>query len=394
MMSTWCARSRSADSLTSRWVRTSPSPIVRATQMRTTTLIAPNSCQRRRLPRISGRDELVARAAHRPDPLRIAELAPQLRDVHVDGPGAARIRHAPDEIEQALAREDDARMLEEAGEEVELLARELDQCAADGHLVGVAPQDDLARGEHLLLVPALGTTEDRLDPGRQLAGRERLRDVVVGAELEAGDAVRLLVAGSEHDDRNLRAGADLAADFEAVHAGQADVEHDETHRLATELGDRLLPGPAPENAPAVLLLEVLLDETADRVVVLNEEEGASRCHRSHGFRIGAAPARYPPLGATAAAVWGMRSTSTSWAAPTGGHNTTTCQRRPSALSGRRCPRWMTLVVPESGICWKRPSNSRSVSCVPFTLVMTPRSRFQSCPLFSCTWARTMVGPKS
>src|SRR6476659_1397418 len=252
-------------------------------------------------------------------------------------------------------------MLEEAGEEVELLARELDQHTADRHLVGVAPQDDLARGEYLLLVPALGTAEDRLDPSRQLARRERLRDVVVGAELEAGDAVRLLVAGSEHDDRNLRAGADLAADFEAVHAGQADVEHDETHRLATELGDRVL--------------------------VLNEEEGASRCHRSHGFRIGAAPARYPPLGATAAAVWGMRSTSTSWAAPTGGHNTTTCQRRQSALSGRRCPRWMTLVVPESGICWKRPSNSRSVSCVTFTLVMTPRSRFQSCPLFSCTWAR-------
>src|SRR6266550_6067900 len=291
MRSTWCARSRSADFLTSRWVRRSPSPIVSATQMRTTTLIAPNSCERRRLPRISGRDELVARATHRPDPVRIPELAPQLRDVHVYGPGAARIRHAPDEIEQALAREDDARMLEEAGEEVELLARELDQRTADGHLVGVAPQDDLARGEHLLLVPALGTTEDCLDPSRQLAGRERLRNVIVGAELEASDAVRLLVAGGEHDDRNLRAGADLAADLEAVHAGQADVEHDEAHRLATELSDRLLPGPAPEDAPAVLLLEVLLDETADRVVVLHEEEGASRCHGGHGLRIGAAPAR-------------------------------------------------------------------------------------------------------
>src|SRR6476660_4696916 len=183
MRSTWCARSRSADLLTSRWGRTSPSPIVSATQMRTTTLIAPNSCERRRLPRISGRDELVARATHRPDPLRIAELAPQLRDVHVDGPGAARIRHAPDEIEQALAREDDARMLEEAGEEVEFLARKLDRRPRDRDLVRVAPQDDLARGEHLVLASALGTAENRLDPGRELPRRERLRDVVVGAKL-------------------------------------------------------------------------------------------------------------------------------------------------------------------------------------------------------------------
>src|SRR4051812_48265064 len=100
--------------------------MVSATQMSTTTPIARNNRERSPLPLISSRNELVAGAAHRPDPLRVAELAPQLRDVHVHGAGAAGIRHAPDEIEQALAGEDDARVLEEAGEKVELLARQLD----------------------------------------------------------------------------------------------------------------------------------------------------------------------------------------------------------------------------------------------------------------------------
>ena len=43
---------------------------------------------------------------------------------------------------------------------------------------------------------------------------------------------------------------------------------------------------------------------------------------------------------------------------------------------------MTLVVPESGICWTRPSNSLSVTCVLSTDVMTPRSRFHCVPSFS------------
>ena len=116
-----------------------------------------------------------------------------------------------------------------------------------------------------------------------------------------------------------------AADLEAVDAGQPDVEHDETHRLAPQLGDRLLPGPVPHDAPAVLLLEVLLDEASDRVVVLDEEEGASRCLDGHGPRIGVASARqlipspvYRPRG--------IFSTSTDCAGPTAGQVTTTCHR--------------------------------------------------------------------
>ncbi len=118
-------------------------------------------------------------------------------------------------------------MLEEAREQVELLARQLDLSAGDGDVARVAPQHDVARREHLVLVAVLDAAQDRLDARGELARRERLRDVVVGAELEAGDAVGLLVARGQHQDRHLRVRAHLPADLEAVDPRQADVEHDE-----------------------------------------------------------------------------------------------------------------------------------------------------------------------
>ena len=175
--------------------------------------------------------------------------------------------------------------------------------AADGHLARVAPQDDLARRQHLVLVALLGAAEDRLDPSRELARRERLGDVVVGAELEPRDAIGLLVARGEHDDRHLRAGADPAADLEAVDARQADVEHDEADRMAAELGDRLLARPEPDDAPAVLLLEVLLDETTDRVVVLDKQENSPGGASAHSRRI----SRISALDAESDAVTGAAS---------------------------------------------------------------------------------------
>jgi hypothetical protein len=43
-------------------------------------------------------------------------------------------------------------------------------------------------------------TQDRSDPGGELAHGERLDHVIVRSELEADDAIDLLPASGEHDD--------------------------------------------------------------------------------------------------------------------------------------------------------------------------------------------------
>ena len=81
---------------------------------------------------------------------------------------------------------------------------------------------------------------DGPDAGGQLAHAERLGDVVVGAELEAQDAVELVAARRQHDDGDLRAGLHLAEDVAAVDVGQAEVEQHDVGRL----GDGQLHGTA------------------------------------------------------------------------------------------------------------------------------------------------------
>ena len=62
----------------------------------------------------------------------------------------------------------------------------------------------------------------------QLGEPERLDQVVVGAGVEAGDDVELLVAGGEDEDGQLGAGgAQAAADLDAVDVGQPEVEDHE-----------------------------------------------------------------------------------------------------------------------------------------------------------------------
>ena len=73
----------------------------------------------------------------------------------------------------------------------------------------------------------LGPPQQRAQPRLQLAQRERLDQVVVGARVEPRDAVVDGVARGEHQHRRpVAAGAHPAAHLQPVDPGHRDVEHD------------------------------------------------------------------------------------------------------------------------------------------------------------------------
>ncbi len=67
----------------------------------------------------------------------------------------------------------------------------------------------------------------RLHAQDQLARAEGLGDVIVGADLQAQDAVVLVATGGKHDDRHRPLPPHPPAHLQAVHAGEHQVEHDQ-----------------------------------------------------------------------------------------------------------------------------------------------------------------------
>ena len=80
--------------------------------------------------------------------------------------------------------------------------------------------------------PRRGPARHGADAGHELAEAERLHDVVVGTQLEADDAVDLVAARGHHDDGDVVAGPDLAAELEAVDVGEPEIEEDDVGRRA------------------------------------------------------------------------------------------------------------------------------------------------------------------
>src|SRR5512133_172127 len=75
--------------------------------------------------------DLVADAPHGDDRRGVAELAANLPDMHVDGPRVAGERVAPHPLQELVAGQHDAPMVEELPEQVELLGRQLDLLLTD-----------------------------------------------------------------------------------------------------------------------------------------------------------------------------------------------------------------------------------------------------------------------
>lgn len=136
----------------------------------------------------------------------------------------------------------------------------------------------MASGACAFLVEAAIAVQarDGAEPGAQLGGVEGLAEEVVGPGLQPAQLGGAVVEGGEHDHRHggeRGLGAQLRADFVAVHAGHHDVEEDDVgpglrggERGGTVLG--------AEDAVALRLQEHV-EEVPGLGFVVDDEDGGS-----------------------------------------------------------------------------------------------------------------------
>ena len=72
-----------------------------------------------------------------------------------------------------------------------------------------------------------GVPQGDTNSGEQLAGAERLDEIVVGSVIQGGDFLCVLAADRENDNRRCEPVAEFAEHFLAVHVGQAEIENDD-----------------------------------------------------------------------------------------------------------------------------------------------------------------------
>jgi hypothetical protein len=120
--------------------------------------------------------------------------------------------------------------------------------------------------------------QHRVDPRQQLARIERLGQVVVRSHFQSENAIDVLAARGEHDDRYLRFRAHLAAQAEAVFTRQHHVEDEQIDAMVGHRPDHFAPVDRHRDVAAVAA-QVFRDQRPRLAVVVNDEN-VRRC-RSH-----------------------------------------------------------------------------------------------------------------
>ena len=141
--------------------------------------------------------------------------------------------------------------------------------------------------------------QQRADARDELANAERLRQVVVGAAVEAEHFVGLVAARGQHEDRDVRVdriAADGAADRDAVQARQHQVQDHEVERLGPGEPQRFR-AVADRDRRQLLDAQVERDEIADVLVVFDDQHARISVACGHHSVQCSAP-RAPLPGAT------------------------------------------------------------------------------------------------
>ena len=139
---------------------------------------------------------------------------------------------------------------------------------------GAQVEGDAADPQLRLLARGALAAQPGPDPRDQLLEVKRLRQVVVGAGLEALDPVVRVAARGEHDHRQpLARGAQVAEHVEPVLAGQPEVEDQQVEVLV--VGERVDARPvADDRGREAARAQPLLQERRQARLVLGDQDPA------------------------------------------------------------------------------------------------------------------------
>ena len=163
-------------------------------------------------------------------------------------------------------------------QQAELERGQPDLAVVDPRAVRVAIDLEPAEpDQRRLALDAVGAAEQRADPQDQLAHAERLDDVVVGADLEADDAVDLLALRGAHDHRDVARALLLAqspADLGAGEIRQHQIEHDHVGQRIGGRARQALPAAVREPDREALGAQVVLERGGEVDLVLDDQYAA------------------------------------------------------------------------------------------------------------------------
>ena len=252
-------------------------------------------------------------------------------DVDVHGTGSARVGVAPHVREQQIPRQDTALVLEQVLEQEELLGRQPDLTAVDQDDVPFDVHGERAVSQEPGGAGPMGAPQQRAHARDHFVGAERLGDVVVGAQLEPDDAIRLFGPGREHDDRDARRArvtAQRAAYLQAVEAGEHQVEQQQVGQRAAHRRQDFRAGVKHVHGKAGAP-EAVAEQVRDVVVVLDDQQTLGRGSR----RTGHGPAAvYVAVCAASGGCRFYRPLRVALVTPRRGHFHTCCTRNPG-ISG-------------------------------------------------------------
>ncbi len=159
-------------------------------------------------------------------------------------------------------------------QEHELLRRKLDLSLAVGDRMMQQVHRQLSVTEHRFVsVVGSGAAHHRTNACDQFVGAEGLRKIVVRPEIEAEDPIRFFGARRDDDDREPCGGAispQGAADLEATHARQHEIEDDDVEGFAPRVRERLIARFGEVSGPAGLL-DVMRNQLCDVAVIFGDE---------------------------------------------------------------------------------------------------------------------------